>query len=254
VFVPPFEGAGVFVGVELVADLVGIEAERNVFAGLVLGSTVQPGVALYRVDGGRFADNGVGIAAIGGEAVDVEIAGAEASGNAAAGFALPNLRHGTVRGVTASGNATGITANVAAGFEVRESEVALNQEGVLLVVQPGAAARLHCSNVRGNAPGAGLRLLSGAAADARANFWGDPSGPAHPANPGGLGDPVVDGANGGDGAVGFTGFLAAEATAGDCIEPSPVEVPAAGTAGLALLAALLALAGLGAVIQQSREL
>jgi len=132
-------------------------------------------------------------------------------------------------------------------LEVRESEIAANQEGIALVVQTGAFARVHCSNVRANTPSAGLHLVDGAAADARANFWGDASGPTHPGNPGGLGDLVRDGANGGDGAVDYSGFLAAEATAADCIEPVLFEIPTVGGAGLALLALLLLLGGLAAL-------
>jgi hypothetical protein len=249
VITPPREGVGVYVGAASPSQFVDLVAERNAFAGLALDSASEllPAAGPYRIAGGRFADNPFGIAAVGDGLVDVAIDGAEAADNAIVGIALPNLRHGTIIGATATGNPTGIAANVAAALEVRESEIAANQEGVTLVVQAGAAARVQCSNVRGNLPGAGLHLAGGEAADARANFWGDPSGPTHPANPGGLGDLVRDGANGGAGAVDFSGFLAAEATPDDCIEPIALEIPAAGGPGLALLAILLALAGLAAM-------
>ncbi len=249
VITPPREGVGVYIGAPSSSEFVDLVAERNAFAGLALDSASEllPAAGPYRIAGGRFADNPFGIAAVGDGLVDVAIDGAEAADNAIVGIALPNLRHGTILGATATGNPTGISANVTAALEVRESEIAANQEGVTLVVQAGAAARVHCSNLRGNLPGAGLHLAGGDAADARANFWGDPSGPTHPGNPGGLGDLVRDGANGGAGAVDYSGFLAAEATPGDCIDPIALEIPAAGGAGLALLATLLALAGLAAL-------
>ena len=246
-FTPPMEGAGVYVISLGVVELTGVEAERNAFGGLVLDTVEGQPAAVYRVADSRFADNPVGIVSTGDGLADVEIADTEAAGNSAAGIALPNLRRGVLRATTATGNPTGILANVRSSLEVRESEIAANQEGIALVVQTGAFARVHCSNVRANTPSAGLHLVDGAAADARANFWGDASGPTHPGNPGGLGDLVRDGANGGDGAVDYSGFLAAEATAADCIEPVLFEIPTVGGAGLALLALLLLLGGLAAL-------
>ena len=249
VITPPREGVGVYIGAVSASDLVDVVAERNAFAALALDSASEllPAAGPYRITGGRFAESPFGIFGAGDGLVDVAIDGAEAADNTVAGIALPNLRHGTILGTTAIGSPTGIAANVAAALEVRESEVAANQQGLILAVQAGAGARVHCSNLRGNLPGAGLHLVAGAAADARANFWGDPSGPTHPANPGGLGDLVRDGANGGAGAVDFSGFLAADATPDDCIAPAVVEIPTAGGPALTLLAILLALAGLAAL-------
>jgi len=243
------EGVGVYIGAAGPSDLVDVVAERNAFAALTLDSASEllPAAGPYRITGGRFAESPFGIAAVGDGLVGVAIDGAEAADNAIVGIALPNLRHGTIIGATATGNPTGISANVAAALEIRESEIATNQEGVALVVQPGATARVHCSNLRGNLPGAGLHLVDGSAADARANYWGAPSGPAHPGNPGGLGDLLRDGANGGAGSVDFSGFLAAEATPDDCLQPAVVEIPTADGPGLALLAVLLALGGLAAL-------
>ncbi|HKV09216.1 MAG TPA: hypothetical protein VJ725_13820 [Thermoanaerobaculia bacterium] len=67
-------------------------------------------------------------------------------------------------------------------------------------------------------------------ADASGNWWGSPTGPTIASNPGGTGDPLDD-------RVVFTPFLTAPSTCAN--DPAPV-VPAASTAGLALLAALLA--------------
>ncbi len=248
VFTPPREGAGLYLAAQGLGELTDLDAGHNAFAGAVLDSSASTAVSgPYLVVGGHFAGNGAGIAATGDGVVDVEVAGAEATGNSIAGLTLPNLRRGSIRGTTASGNLAGVVANVSDLLDVRESEVAANQEGLVLVVQSGATARVHCTNVRGNTPLAGLELLSGDAVDARAVFWGDPTGPTHPGNPGGLGDLVEDGANGGAGVVDYSGYLAAEATADDCLAPPVVEVPTAGGFGLALLALLLAAAGTAAL-------
>ncbi|HSF39727.1 MAG TPA: NosD domain-containing protein [Thermoanaerobaculia bacterium] len=67
-------------------------------------------------------------------------------------------------------------------------------------------------------------------ADASGNWWGSPTGPTIASNPGGTGDPLDD-------RVAFTPFLTAPSTCAN--DPVPV-VPAASTAGLALLLLLLA--------------
>jgi hypothetical protein len=96
-----------------------------------------------------------------------------------------------------------------------------------------------CSNFLANGP-SGFEPATDHTFDARANWWGDPSGPTHPDNPGGIGDPIRDAAAGGVGTVLFAPFLAGPAIPDDCPATPVVEIPALGPAGLALLALLLA--------------
>jgi hypothetical protein len=244
-YTPPLEGAGVVVASLEGGSLDGIVAERNAFAGVVLLTPPVPVASpSFTVADSRFADNFHGLVTSGDTPAVVTLTDLEAEGNTAAGLALPNLGTGEVRRATSHGNGYGILAHVQQTLQVLESEIADNVEGVALAVEAGAEARVSCSNLRGNAS-SGLRMLAGAAADARGNFWGAPSGPTHPGNPGGTGDLVTDGANGGTGVVDYAGFLLAAATAADCPQQVAVlEIPTAGEGALAALALLLALGAL----------
>jgi len=124
--------------------------------------------------------------------------------------------------------------NLAASMRVR-----LREAGRLTV---------GCSSFVANAP-PGLELLTDHTVDARSNFWGAPSGPSHPGNPGGTGDGIRDAANGGAGSVLYAGFLAAPPTDSDCPALPILDVPALGPAGLYLMAALLALAGVRRLVR-----
>jgi hypothetical protein len=120
------------------------------------------------------------------------------------------------------------------GNALASMQASLREEGRLTVA---------CSDFAGNGP-SGLELATDNTVDARANFWGNPSGPTHPGNPGGSGDVVRDAVAGASGEVGYSPFLAGPATAEDCPVAAVAEIPALGPAGLALFALLTAGAAL----------
>lgn len=243
---PLADGSGILVllAVSGRAELVDVLAEGNGLAGLVLGAEPQGAVlGPVVVAGSRFADNVVGISSRGDGTVTASFTDVQVVGNTAAGFSLRELQDGLLRRVLVQGNGDGLVATVAGRLDVLESEVAQNGRGLLLALQPAAAAAVSCSNLRGNTV-AGLELAVGDAVAARGNFWGAASGPTHPGNPGGTGDAVLDAANGGAGVVDYSGFLAAPATAEACPAMAVTEIPTAGGFGLVLLVALLAACGI----------
>lgn len=120
-----------------------------------------------------------------------------------------------------------------------------SQASMSASLRAGGRLRVSCSDFVGNGP-SGLELLTPNIVNARANHWGDASGPTHPNNPAGTGDLVFDSAVGTSGTVLWDPLLTAPATPDDGPIPAE-EIPATSPFGLAVLALLLgaaAVAGL----------
>ena len=242
---PPAEGSGIAI-TALEASLSQVQARNNAFAGLLLAwLNTSSQIAHYSVADGFFEGNDQGVAAISDGLMDVDMNALSSINNLAAGINLPVLNRATITDVTANGSPIGMALNVSQRLAVDTAELAANDTGAVVILQPGADARVSCSNIHDN-PTVGLQLLQGAALDARFNFWGDASGPTHPGNPGGGGDGVGDAATGDAGQVDYSSFLSQPATADDCPRlalPAYVAVPAMDWRSRVLLALLLLAAG-----------
>ncbi len=242
----PVEGSGIAI-TAAEASLDQVQASNNAFAGLLLAWINMPAQIIphYTVANGLFTGNDQGIAAVSDGLVDVDLQAVTSSNNLAAGINLPVLSRASMADTTVSNSPIGMLLNVAQQAVVETAQVAANDTGMYMVVQPGAAARVSCSNFNGN-PTVGLQLAQGAAVDARANYWGAISGPTHPGNPGGSGDAVGDAATGDAGSVDYSGFLAQPASVDDCPKlalPPYTPVPMLDARSLLLLALLLLATG-----------
>lgn len=136
------------------------------------------------------------------------------------GFSLPGQRDGIY---VTSANVTsffGITGTPIMTLTVGDSLLTGNA-GAGLKIDNLAVAGTHvmtstvmCDNAEG-----GLALYApGATLDARGNWWGSETGPAHPDNPDGTGSVIYDGADGAAGDVMFTPWL----STGVIVVPSEV--------------------------------
>lgn len=232
-----------------------IQADNNPEVGLLLLQPMPGEPVSVNLIGSQFAGNDTGVVTLADVPIDFRADTVFVEGHATAGMNLANLGTGELAGVEAVGNAIGLLVDVEHMLRVGTSSLQGNYTGVALAVAPGAQASISCSNFIDN--GEGLELGQGNAVDARNNFWGDASGPAHPGNPGGTGNPIVDSSNGGSGSVDYLPYLADPATDGDCLSsiPTPIGVPTMGPTSRGLLIALLGLfAGLTLALQRPERI
>jgi hypothetical protein len=247
---PPAQGSGLIISANnaVIDDL---QADDNPEAGLLLGEPQGGGTASYQLLDTQFDGNARGIQIETAAPVNLVATNTTVTNNTETGLLLPNLATGIFDQLSVSGSPVGLAPTVLGQLAVETSSITGNDTGAQVVVEPGAQARIVCSDLTGNTT-AGVALAQGDALNARANHWGDASGPTHPGNPAGTGDEVLDAANGAAGTVNYADFLAQPATAGDCArgiaQPLPVptlDAPARSLMLLIMLAiGLLALSGL----------
>lgn len=244
---PPAQGSGLVISATnaVIDDL---QADDNPIAGLLLAEPQGGGRARYEMVDSQFDGNGRGIQTEAAEPVDLTIGNTTVTKSTETGLLLPDLGSGRFEQLTVSGSPVGLASTIFEQLAVETSSITGNDTGAQVVVEVGAVARITCSDLTGNTT-AGLALAQGDSLNARANYWGDASGPTHPANPGGTGDPVLDGASGAAGTVDYASFLAQSATIDDCALglPAPVSVPTLDPIARALLLTTLLLIGLFAL-------
>jgi parallel beta-helix repeat protein len=98
-----------------------------------------------------------------------------------------------VLGNTIEESHIGIEVGASSETRIQGNEIRNNNLGIVIgeVARPGQPLYIRGNNIRGNKQ-FGIKNWSGTLIDARHNWWGDASGPAHSTNPQGRGDPVSD--------------------------------------------------------------